>query len=148
MGNACLDGRLEPRIARTHPLLARPLLTFLVAGAEKREISGLLLETDRDLPSPGLAAVGKMRLFADTAATGRSAPQLNNEVIMSLTSQNAAQARSSTSEKVDLDELCINTIRTLSMDAVQKANSGHPGAPMGLAPVAYTLWQQIGRAHV
>jgi transketolase len=42
-----------------------------------------------------------------------------------------------------LDELCINTIRTLSMDAVQKANSGHPGTPMGLAPVAYTLWTRF-----
>ena len=42
----------------------------------------------------------------------------------------------------DIDQLCINTIRTLSMDAVQKANSGHPGTPMGLAPVAYTLWQE------
>ena len=42
-----------------------------------------------------------------------------------------------------LDQLCINTIRTLSMDAVQKANSGHPGAPMALAPVAYCLWQQF-----
>ena len=40
-----------------------------------------------------------------------------------------------------LDELCINTIRTLSIDAVQQANSGHPGAPMGLAPVVYSLWQ-------
>ena len=40
----------------------------------------------------------------------------------------------------DLDQLAINTIRTLSMDAVQKANSGHPGAPMGMAPMAYTLW--------
>ena len=44
-----------------------------------------------------------------------------------------------------LDQLCINTIRTLSMDAVQKANSGHPGAPMGLAAVAYCLWQQFLR---
>ncbi len=44
-----------------------------------------------------------------------------------------------------LDELCINTIRTLAMDAVQKAKSGHPGAPMGLAPVAYTLWQRFLR---
>ena len=42
----------------------------------------------------------------------------------------------------DPDLLCINTIRTLSMDAVQKANSGHPGTPMGLAPVAYTLWNK------
>ena len=45
----------------------------------------------------------------------------------------------------DLDQLCINTIRTLSMDAVQAANSGHPGTPMALAPVAYTLWQDVLR---
>ncbi len=45
----------------------------------------------------------------------------------------------------ELDQLCVNTIRTLSIDAVQKANSGHPGAPMGLAPVAYCLWQQFLR---
>jgi transketolase len=44
-----------------------------------------------------------------------------------------------------LDTLCINTIRTLAMDAVQKANSGHPGAPMALAPVTYCLWQQFLR---
>jgi transketolase len=44
-----------------------------------------------------------------------------------------------------LDLLSINTIRTLSIDAVQKANSGHPGAPMGFAPVAYVLWQEFLR---
>src|SRR2546423_7567953 len=44
-----------------------------------------------------------------------------------------------------LDELSINTIRTLSMDAVQHANSGHPGAPMGLAPVAYVLYTRVMR---
>ena len=42
-----------------------------------------------------------------------------------------------------LDELCVDTIRTLSMDAVQKANSGHPGAPMGLAPLAYVLYTRV-----
>ncbi len=44
-----------------------------------------------------------------------------------------------------LDELCINTIRTLSMDAVQQANSGHPGTPMAMAPVVYCLWQRFLR---
>lgn len=44
-----------------------------------------------------------------------------------------------------LDNLCINTIRTLSMDAVQAANSGHPGTPMAMAPVAYLLWNEIMR---
>ena len=44
-----------------------------------------------------------------------------------------------------LGTLCINTIRTLAMDAVQQANSGHPGAPMALAPVTYSLWQQFLR---
>ncbi|MDA7977312.1 MAG: transketolase [Pirellulales bacterium] len=45
----------------------------------------------------------------------------------------------------DLQQLAINTIRTLSMDAVQQANSGHPGTPMALAPAAYVLWNEILR---
>lgn len=45
----------------------------------------------------------------------------------------------------DLDGLCINTIRTLSIDAVENAKSGHPGTPMALAPVAYVLWTQFMR---
>ena len=45
----------------------------------------------------------------------------------------------------ELDTLCIHTIRTLAMDAVQAANSGHPGTPMALAPVAYSLWQHVLR---
>lgn len=44
-----------------------------------------------------------------------------------------------------LDELCINAIRFLAIDAVQKANSGHPGLPMGAAPMAYVLWNQFMR---
>jgi transketolase len=55
-----------------------------------------------------------------------------------------ASATTEASQKSgDTDLLCINTIRTLSIDAVQKANSGHPGTPMALAPVAYTLWQDF-----
>ncbi len=42
-----------------------------------------------------------------------------------------------------IDGLCVNTIRTLAMDAVQAANSGHPGAPMGLAAAAYVLWTRV-----
>ncbi|MBA2378968.1 MAG: transketolase [Blastocatellia bacterium] len=47
--------------------------------------------------------------------------------------------------KQNIDTLCINTIRTLSLDAVQKANSGHPGLPLGMAPAAYVLWTKILR---
>src|SRR5437764_3246403 len=43
----------------------------------------------------------------------------------------------------ELEQLAINTIRTLAMDAVQEANSGHPGAPMGAAPMAYVLWSRF-----
>jgi transketolase len=46
---------------------------------------------------------------------------------------------------IDLDQLSINTIRTLSIDAVQQAKSGHPGTPMGLAPLVYTIWNRVMR---
>jgi transketolase len=48
-------------------------------------------------------------------------------------------------KKTNIDELCINTIRMLSADAVQKANSGHPGMPMGDAAMAYVLWTKFLR---
>jgi transketolase len=47
--------------------------------------------------------------------------------------------------QTELDALCINTIRTLSIDAVQKARSGHPGTPMALAPLVYSLWNRVMR---
>ena len=48
-----------------------------------------------------------------------------------------------TTSTVDINQLAINTIRTLSMDAVQEANSGHPGTPMALAPLTYSLWSEF-----
>lgn len=50
-----------------------------------------------------------------------------------------------TKTKQNIDELCINTIRTLSLDAIQKAESGHPGLPLGMAPTAYVLWTKFLR---
>ncbi len=47
--------------------------------------------------------------------------------------------------KQNMDLTSINTIRTLCIDAVQAADSGHPGTPLGMAPVAYTLWQEFLR---
>jgi len=58
---------------------------------------------------------------------------------------NAFQQGQKTLGRPSLDRLCIDTIRTLSMDAVQQAESGHPGTPMALAPVVYTLWQRFLR---
>ena len=49
------------------------------------------------------------------------------------------------SERAAIEKLAVNTIRTLCMDAVQAANSGHPGSPMGMAPTAYVLWQRFLR---
>src|SRR5258708_36933218 len=46
---------------------------------------------------------------------------------------------------IGIDQLCINTIRTLSIDAVQQAKSGHPGTPMALAPLVYTIWNRVMR---
>src|SRR3981189_2047342 len=47
--------------------------------------------------------------------------------------------------ELEIDQLCINTIRTLSIDAVQQAKPGHPGTPMALAPLVYTIWNRVMR---
>src|ERR1700688_839528 len=57
----------------------------------------------------------------------------------------AAKRKLPMTQPPNIDQLCVNTIRTLAMDAVQAANSGHPGTPMALAPVAYCLWQRYLR---
>ena len=56
-----------------------------------------------------------------------------------------AGVESEVSEPQRLEQLCITTIRTLAMDAVQKANSGNPGTPMALAPLAFVLWDRYLR---
>src|SRR5690349_20230945 len=57
----------------------------------------------------------------------------------------SARQRIMTTWPAGIDRLCVNTIRTLAIDAIQKANFGHPGPPMGMAPTVYTLWQRILR---
>src|SRR5215831_12021474 len=56
---------------------------------------------------------------------------------------NIAIAPAESLSAAELDHLSINTIRTLSIDAVQKARSGHPGTPMALAPLVYTIWNRV-----
>jgi transketolase len=57
----------------------------------------------------------------------------------------SSKGRKDAAPQSAIDELCVNTIRTLSMDAVQQADSGHPGTPMALAPLVYTIWQSFLR---
>jgi transketolase len=52
---------------------------------------------------------------------------------------------STTQAVLDIDQLCVNTMRTLAIDAIQQANSGHPGTPMGMSPTVYCLWQRLLR---
>src|ERR1700726_1217348 len=69
---------------------------------------------------------------------------MNNQPISEANIMSSTQAAQPMTDP-ELDQLCINTIRTLSMDAVQQAKSGHPGAPMALAPLVYTLWNRVMR---
>src|SRR5450432_3357415 len=88
-------------------------------------------------PLPNISASGVVRL---------SVPCLSGTTVgigMAMTEQRRTASGSGAADGID--KLCVDTIRTLAMDAVQKANSGHPGAPMALAPVVYTLWQDFLR---
>jgi len=76
-----------------------------------------------------------------SSSTERSVPPTPTRARPTPARREAARA----APRRDLDQLCIDTIRTLSMDAVQKANSGHPGTPMALAPVMYALWRSALR---
>src|SRR3569623_2870982 len=76
------------------------------------------------------------RTYARSVAHERGEPSM---------SDTATTAPDDVHEDGSLERLTIATLRTLSMDAEQKANSGHPGTPMALAPVGYTLWSQFLR---
>src|SRR5262249_14195651 len=80
----------------------------------------------------------------NSAGTSRStrAPSAPREPGLN---ERGLERRSDGMTSQELDQLAINTIRTLSIDAVQKANSGHPGTPMALAPLVYTLWNRVMR---
>src|ERR1700726_1964752 len=69
---------------------------------------------------------------------------MNNQPISEANIMSSTQAAQPMTDP-ELEQLCINTIRTLSMDAVQQAQSGHPGTPMALAPLVYTLWNRVMR---
>jgi len=96
---------------------------------------------DQDHPEGGAIEGGAIVDKPKAAAERRRAMGRTQEP---LRPARASQGISIPSER-SVDQLCIDTIRTLSMDAVEQAKSGHPGTPMALAPVAYTLWQSFLR---
>jgi transketolase len=96
---------------------------------------------DRDRVEPTAAAADTGIDAGPPTTQGGGTAATRDRLIGAAADENPASPPSDRS----LDELCINTIRTLSMDAVQQADSGHPGTPMALAPVVYTLWQRFLR---
>src|SRR5437016_1788556 len=92
----------------------------------------------------------RSELITGIYAAGTSHPSVKNpqaRFFMSQSADTATAPRSAPSSPPagsgqSLEDLCINAIRVLAMDAVQKADSGHPGTPMALAPLAYVLWTQ------
>ncbi len=70
-------------------------------------------------------------------------PGIRKHALTCGTCQTIPKTEANPMNQNQLDQLCINTIRALSMDGVQKANSGHPGMPMGAADMAYVLWTRF-----
>src|SRR5438270_6548746 len=85
--------------------------------------------------------------MAETQATSHESRIAAPAAVLEANTATPAQRGAVATDKPDeqLELLCINTIRTLAMDAVQKANSGHPGTPMALAPAAFVLWDRYLR---
>src|SRR5580692_6441249 len=98
--------------------------------------------TDRDQSNLGQSKSGQV---SNRMKEGRTKRRGQGDGLPQSERPEPSPAAAPTSYRSSIEECCINTIRTLSMDAVQQANSGHPGAPMALAPVAYTVWQHFLR---
>src|SRR5947207_4038521 len=109
-----------------------------------RQPSGCIIKVlnRRDLRRIELGSA-QQRFRVLTVALCRSSPKGG----FVLPTQAVTESQKSAFDQPQLDQLCINTIRCLAMDAVQKANSGHPGLPMGAAPMAYVLWDRFLRHH-
>ena len=80
-----------------------------------------------------------------SSAKGAAGSAEREGTVAAFPSSGAVRNFSFSRREHSIDELCIDTIRTLSIDAVQEANSGHPGTPMAMAPVVYTIWQDFLR---
>src|SRR5439155_17091854 len=107
-----------------------------------RQPSGCIIKVlnRRDLRRIELGSA-QQRFRVLTVALCRSSPKGG----FVLPTQAVTESQKSAFDQPQLDQLCINTIRCLAMDAVQKANSGHPGLPMGAAAMAYVLWTRFLR---
>ena len=131
------------RMTLTFPIINRSRRVFwLVTGAEKAGMLVRLRDGDRSIPASRVRR-DQALVLADRAAAERHRQQqhLGGATMSAI----ASAAVDSPMTDAQLDQLSINTIRTLSIDAVQQANSGHPGTPMALAPLVYTLWNRVMR---
>jgi 6-phosphogluconolactonase len=129
------------RITMTLPLINHACnVIFVATGPAKTNIISKVLNSKKKQPEFPVQMVnpsnGQLHWFIDRAAAERESIHHG-----SLNKKTVIGREVTMAQKTSIDQLCINTIRTLAMDAVQVADSGHPGTPMAMAPVAYTLWQ-------
>src|SRR3954447_5368612 len=136
-------GSTEIPSSRACSSVATEVATQRISLSRRAAIAGSRCATVEPVPSP-TAMPSSTSSAAASAASFFSESRLASDT-RGDTSRRIVEVAATAEQQTDIDELCINTIRTLSMDAIQKANSGHPGTPMALAPLAYTLWQHYLR---
>ena len=121
-------------------MFARSGLSIAMGNAD-REVQRAARHVTRSNAEEGFAHAIERYVLPARAGTSRAPTPA---VTHSTGRRHPTDRRSTMSATIstDLDQLSVNTIRCLCMDMVQRANSGHPGTPMGIAPVAYTLWNQ------